>query len=223
MFRVFIFALILSSLLFSGTALALTAALDPGHGGFETGFAPAPRYEKEDVLAEKELDFQIALATAKALGEKGIKCWLTRDSDRYMGISERAEAAQSKKPSIFISVHESSGQGFNIYSSYSNAAGDDPAAYYGPLGRQRPFTAESEKLAKALRKSLEELFPGREVSYRVMPLPILNEIAAPALLLEVPNSSYLNYSGEDAKKLIAAAIAAGVESYEKGGNGTGTD
>ena len=204
-------------LIFPAGALALTVAIDAGHGGFETGIVQPPNNSNESFIPEKELNLQIAVETVKALAEKGIKSYLTRDSDRFMRISERAYAAQAKKPSLFISIHTSAGRGFNIYTSI--AGGDDPAGYYGPMGRQRPFIAESERLARELEEAIKELFPGEAFFYRQMPLPLLDQIAAPAIMIEAPNPLYFNYSGGDGTKLVAAAIAAGVVSYGEGENG----
>jgi len=199
--------------------MALTAAIDAGHGGFETGIVQPPNNSNERFIPEKDLNLELAIETAKALGEKGIKASLTRDSDRFLRIYERAYAAQAKKPSLFISIHTAGGADFNLYTAAPG--GDDPARYYGPMGRQRPFASESEKLARAVEQAIKDLLPGKTIFYRQMPLPLLNQIAAPALMIEVPDPLHFNYSEGQGAKLIAAAITAGVISYGEGANGSG--
>lgn len=75
-------------------------AIDPGHGGNDTG-AVGP-------TGVKEKDITLALARAlKAEIDKiaGMKAILIRDKDVYLSLSKRVEIAEQHKADLFISVH----------------------------------------------------------------------------------------------------------------------
>jgi N-acetylmuramoyl-L-alanine amidase len=141
------------------TALAVAArsgaagkvvALDPGHGGIETGAVA------NNGLAEKDVNLRIALELAVMLRSGGFVPVLTRNSDRRVNISgrdlngdgvvntdddlqARVDIANAAHADILISIHnngsaDSSMRGTTIY--YCDA---------------RPFSGEDIKLAASLR------------------------------------------------------------------------
>jgi N-acetylmuramoyl-L-alanine amidase len=85
-----------------------TVYLDPGHGGKDPGAVNKKlrAYEKDAVLS-------IALLTAKKIEElnPGIKVKLTRDSDDFIALGERAKIANNGKGDLFISLHLNSVKG----------------------------------------------------------------------------------------------------------------
>lgn len=78
----------------------IVIAVDAGHGGQDVGaIGPSGAYEKD-----------LALAVSRKLvdrinREKGMRGVLTRDSDRYLGLRERMNAARDAEADLFISVH----------------------------------------------------------------------------------------------------------------------
>lgn len=77
-----------------------TIAIDPGHGGDDTGVAgPGGTLEKQVTL---ELARRVkALIEARL----GIHVLLTREDDRRMGVDERAAFANNNKADLLISLH----------------------------------------------------------------------------------------------------------------------
>lgn len=79
-----------------------TVVIDPGHGGKDPG-APG----KTSATAEKH----IVLKISKLFGEKikkaypDVKVIYTRDSDKFIGLHERAMTARRNNADLFISVH----------------------------------------------------------------------------------------------------------------------
>lgn len=75
-------------------------AIDPGHGGYDSGaVGKHGTYEKDVVL-------QIARRLKKHIDNtKGMKAFLTRDSDKYITLRKRIEIARANGADLFISVH----------------------------------------------------------------------------------------------------------------------
>jgi len=75
-------------------------ALDPGHGGFDSG-ALGPTG-----LREKDVVLDIAHRAAPALAnELGIETMLTRDVDAFLPLEERTARANAYHADLFISIH----------------------------------------------------------------------------------------------------------------------
>ncbi len=73
--------------------------LDPGHGGNDAG-ATGPTGVKE-----KDVTLDVAKRAAKALGDAGLKAYLTRDDDRYVTLEERTARANQLGADLFVSIH----------------------------------------------------------------------------------------------------------------------
>ncbi|WP_390624919.1 N-acetylmuramoyl-L-alanine amidase [Pseudorhizobium xiangyangii] len=78
-----------------------TVALDAGHGGIDTGAIGT---------ATKTPEKSITLSFARALAEQlnkqpGTRAILTRDTDKFLSLSERVTLARQAKADLFISLH----------------------------------------------------------------------------------------------------------------------
>jgi N-acetylmuramoyl-L-alanine amidase len=103
-------------------------AIDAGHGGIDIGAVGGNTKTEEK---------GITLAFAKALAERlnkqpGIKAILTRDTDRYLSLSERVVIARQQHAQLFISLHADTLRQRNIRGStvytISDTASDNMAA-----------------------------------------------------------------------------------------------
>ncbi|MCC6523715.1 MAG: N-acetylmuramoyl-L-alanine amidase [Polyangiaceae bacterium] len=89
--------------------------LDPGHGGTDDG-AVGPTG-----LREKDVTLDIAHRAAPALAhELGIETLITRDTDTYVYLEERAARANAYHADLFVSIHcnateNGEARGFEIY------------------------------------------------------------------------------------------------------------
>ncbi|HAK42772.1 MAG TPA: hypothetical protein DCM59_08835 [Clostridium sp.] len=78
--------------------------LDPGHGGSDPGAAYGNLIEKDIVLVA-------ALTCRNVLAEHGVQVVLTRTTDTYVGLSQRAQIANNAKANYFVSIHCNAGGG----------------------------------------------------------------------------------------------------------------
>jgi len=74
--------------------------LDAGHGGKDPG-AMSPTLG----LREKDVVLDVAERLSKLLEREGFKVYLTRDSDKYVGLYNRAEIANELDADAFVSIH----------------------------------------------------------------------------------------------------------------------
>ena len=156
--------------------------LDAGHGGYDMGIMSSDLREKDVTLsAVKEIEASFV--------KKKISVFLTRKSDQFLSITDRAAAAAQKSPDIFLSLHLSVSDNFVIYTSFFEPEGPEPSAagFYNQMSVQRKFATKSKALAEAIGKGLKDEFK-TEIMFRELSLPLLNSIAAPAVLIELPKT-----------------------------------
>lgn len=72
--------------------------IDFGHGGSDSGAVNGLRYEKNDVLILGKLVVEL-------LRFNGEEIFMTRDRDRGISLSARADIANDKKCDYFVSIH----------------------------------------------------------------------------------------------------------------------
>ncbi|MBU4319539.1 MAG: N-acetylmuramoyl-L-alanine amidase [Thermodesulfovibrionales bacterium] len=173
--------------------------IDPGHGGYDSGIAG-------DDFKEKDIVLSIAREIESLLTKKGKKVFLTRKSDQFMSIKDRAVFANQKMAEIFVSIHVSSGEGFALYVPNISDTGYDPAAALYSLSlRQQRYLQKSRALGDGISKAVKEEF-NLNVIRREMPLPILNSAAAPAVLIEIPSFKVMNYDQKTRARLAEAMV-----------------
>ena len=80
-----------------------TVVIDAGHGGHDAGACAFGRKEKDINLA-------VALLTRKYIEQAHpeIKVYMTRSTDVFVGLQQRANFANRKKADLFISIHTNS-------------------------------------------------------------------------------------------------------------------
>ena len=99
-----------------------TVVIDPGHGGNDEGTAWYHVREKDTTLA-------VALRLEKLLQESGVKCVLTRSTDKYVSLDERVRIANRHPHSLLVSIH---------FNGSANAGASGFSTYYfsqSPSGR----------------------------------------------------------------------------------------
>ena len=132
--RIGLFLSVLCSLILAGSALALpTIVVDAGHGGHDRGGGPGQR------IPEKPYALDIAKRLRAALREAGFPVVMTRDGDYFVSLGGRCAVANSRRGSVFVSVHLNSGQregadGIETY-YYSGKSAGLAAAIHGRVVR----------------------------------------------------------------------------------------
>ena len=75
--------------------------IDAGHGGHDSGAIGGKKMEKTLVL-------QIAKRLAKQLQRRGYTVYMTRNSDRFLKLTQRTRIADKKDAKVFVSIHANS-------------------------------------------------------------------------------------------------------------------
>ncbi len=76
-----------------------TVVVDPGHGGKDPGAIGIRGVKEKDIV------LKIAREVKKELSRKGIDVYLTRKTDVFIPLSERARIANEKGADVFVSIH----------------------------------------------------------------------------------------------------------------------
>ncbi len=185
---------------FSGF-LSNSIVIDAGHGGYDFGII----FKEKN---EKDISLDIAKELSNALTRKGKRVFLTRKVDQYLQLSERISFTNLKKPDIFISLHLSNSGKFAIYLPYlENKTGSETLNEYSLEMKQKKYLSRSKELAESLIKVLKEEFK-EQIVLREMPLPLLNSIGAPAILIEFPSAQVTIYDQQRKTKIVNAIMKA---------------
>lgn len=104
--------------------MAIKIMLDPGHGGKDPGAVG-------NGLQEKVLTLDIAKRIKRILETEytGVEVRLTRESDIYLDLSERAKLANTWGADLFLSIHINAGGGTGWESYRYTAASAKTVAY----------------------------------------------------------------------------------------------
>jgi len=99
---------------FSPKTASGTVVIDPGHGGKDPGATSYHGYY------EKTVNLSIARKVASHLENRGVRVIMTRNSDIFIELNERADIANRAGADLFVSIHadahqSSSQNGYTIY------------------------------------------------------------------------------------------------------------
>ena len=172
--------------------------LDAGHGGKDVGTSYGNIYEKD-------INLSIALEIKECLEQEGIEVILTRSSDEFISLEERAAAANQTDAEVFVSIH------CNYYEDDSSVSGVE--GYYCSDSEEGKELAESILSTLGKNESITVRNAKSEEYY------VLEHTNMPALLLEVGYLSNFEerqqLSNGDYKKILSQEIAKGILSYFK--------
>jgi len=179
----------------------LSVMIDPAHGGTDKGI------QFSGDVYEKDITLTIALMVKKELASaEAVRVQLTRDSDRTMSIREREQAVKSAVPDLFIGIHTNAGfgkraSGFEIYfpgfKGQTQSEAGDSSVILKDMEKNK-YLNDSVRFAYILQKNLEQVFPRKGRGLREAPVPVLEGIARPALVIELGFAS----NSEDRKKMM---------------------
>ena len=219
-----------------GPSGRLLVILDPGHGGDDLG-AQGPKGHKE-----KDLVLALAETLATQLAEAGMEARLTRTTDCFVPLWDRARLANEAGADLFISLHLNAARtrqakGSEVY-FLTLGAGDRDAqetaarenagapATQGPENivagiledlSQKAYLQDSERLAVAIQAQLNLLGGIRQRGVKQAPFVVLRGAAMPAVLVE---TAFLSNPKEEARLMdprfrqkVAQAITRGVRRF----------
>lgn len=171
--------------------MAVTVALDAGHGGYDSGAVQDGRREKDDNLA-------LTLAVGEILQRNGVNVVFTRTEDVYDSPVRKAQIANESGADYFISFHRNSSPMENQYSGVETLLYDENGI--------------KAEMANAINAELAEVgFNNLGINIR-RDLAVLRRTQMPALLVEV---GFINTEADNALldarfEDVAQAIANGV-------------
>ncbi len=211
--------------------------IDPGHGGDDPGATSV-----SGEVAEKSLTLALAQELRERLVERGrVRVALTRDSDQYLALEQRAAIARQLGAALFVSLHMDSApnplaRGASVYSladvasdaesgRFANAqnrsgsiaagAGGSVGAVLADLALRSQMNASADLAARAVRRSAGRLSL-RPEPHRFAAFHVLRAVQSPAILFE---AGYISNAEDEAllrspehRARIVAALAEAIES-----------
>lgn len=177
----------------AGKKASGTVVIDPGHGGKDPGATSVRKYY------EKNINLIVAKKVAARLQAAGVKVIMTRSSDRFIELDDRAALANRYRADLFVSLHAD--------------AHEDKSQSGSSVYIARSASRKSNALARSINMNLQKLPMGnkgvRRANFRV-----LVKTKCPAVLVEM---GYLTNYSDSGKLLnkgiqnnIALAIANGI-------------
>jgi N-acetylmuramoyl-L-alanine amidase len=170
-----------------------TVVIDAGHGGKDPG---ATSYTGN---YEKSANLSIARKVASHLENRGVRVIMTRNSDTFIELNERAAIANRKGADLFVSIHcdshpTRSQNGYTIYVA-------------------RSASWSSKKVGAAIEQSMRQTGL-TDKGMRNQDFRVLVKTACPAVLVECgyltnPSEASLLYDS-DFQNRIARSIADGI-------------
>jgi N-acetylmuramoyl-L-alanine amidase len=214
-------------------------AIDPGHGGYDTG-AMGPHG-----LLEKNLCLDVALRLGQLIEEKNpdAEVVYTRKSDRHVSLEQRTAIANAANADLFISIHANSSdsreaRGVETYylslatsqdsmelATRENALAQSSLHDLPELIKKitrNEKTAESKQLAVDIQNQLSqrlELVSGRETNRGVKQAPfiVLTGANMPAVLSEISFVSNASDEslllGSSQRQRVAEGLYRGIAAY----------
>jgi len=118
----------------------LIVAIDPGHGGSDSGAVGHGMKEKDLTLSISEY------MQAELKKYTGVTTYMTRTSDTYVGLTTRVTRAANRGADVFISVHINYGGGYGAEVWYPNSSSYNYSAH-----------TEGKALSKKIQANLVKL------------------------------------------------------------------
>jgi N-acetylmuramoyl-L-alanine amidase len=141
-----------------------TICVDAGHGGKDPGAVAA------DGTYEKTVNLDIALQLRDLLRQAGVRVVMTRDSDYFVPLDERAEIANRAGADLFVSIH-------------NNAVGD--ASRRNMVRGTQTYYNEYQKFGNTVQFELAGLLRIGDSGTYSRGFAVLRRTAMPAVLVEV--------------------------------------
>lgn len=197
--------------------------IDPGHGGKDPG-ASNPKLG----LYEKNLTLDLARRLEKRLEALGYKVTLTRTSDKFIGLRERAEFANRVGADLFLSLHFNAvgTPSVNGIETFAMTPQGQPSSNRLNLTasdkRNYPGNANDTWNALAafyIQNEMLKATGADDRGFKRARFVVLRDVGCPAVLIEggfVTNPTEGRNVGSAAyRDKLANAITAGVLTYQK--------
>lgn len=178
--------------------------LDPGHGGHDIGTQSIskPRYQ------EKSLNLVTAQFVKGFLQQLGYQVFMTREDDTFISLDKRAQLANEKTPTLFVSIH---------YNSAPSAEAQGIEVFFYQSKEKQSRTLKSKRLAQAILKNVLTHTQAKSRGVKHANYAVIRETNMPAVLVEggfVTNEAELQHLKDPTYlKKLAWGIVSGIEEY----------
>ena len=176
-----------------------TVIIDAGHGGQDPGASAA------DGTTEKDLALAIALKVKSLNNNPHINVILSRESDKFITVVDRANIANASKADLFVSIHMDN----------DDTKKGTGATCYVPF-KKNLYINESSVLAKNILSSTNELFPKSTlITTKDRGIWVIENANMPAVLFEsgfISNPNDLKLVKANEEK-IANMLLGGINAY----------
>jgi len=173
--------------------LAKTVIIDPGHGGKDKG---AYWYG----ISEKTLTLDVAKKVETLLRNRGIKVLMTRKSDHYVSIQDRASIANKYSNAIFVSIH---------FNAHTNSSVKGIETFY--------LSSKGKKLASSIQSRLARRINTNDRGSKKYHYAVLRKTKGVAALVEcgfISNRWEGNRCASSwYKEILAQEITEGITAY----------
>ncbi|MCD8130201.1 MAG: N-acetylmuramoyl-L-alanine amidase [Lachnospiraceae bacterium] len=177
----------------AGSMTGITIVIDPGHGGEDPGCIVGP-------VQESDINLSMGLKIAELLEVSGAEVLLTRTSDEYLDLEERAALANDADADYFISLH------CNYYEDSSSISGLECYYYTG--------ASDGGLLADSILQYIDEYTQIETRKTEEQDLSVLRNTTMTAVLIEMGYLSNAQECGmlsrESYQEELAQAIAEGI-------------
>ena len=198
-----------------------TICLDAGHGGKDSG-------EIDSRYLEKKYTLLLALELAAVLKERGFHLILTRKSDEFVELTQRAALARHGGADLFVSLHYNASvtpvRGVEVYCL--TPAGINSSQQGGGRGGEATEPGNNQdgqniRLAWEVQKALVHSLPLEDRGVKRARYEVLCQAVMPAILIEGgymtdPSDAKRIYDARFRKRM-AVAIADGISAWGAAG------
>lgn len=201
--------------------------LDAGHGGHDPG-----RVNAHLKINEKMLTLDVARRARRLLEADGFRVVLTRESDTFIALPQRAAASNLVQADAFVSIHfnalpqDARTTGVEVYTfpprgqrsanSWGPGAKEDAEQHASPVHRVDGWSA---LLAHSLHGRLVGDLKAPDRGRKLMHLAVLRPLQAPGVLVEcgflTSEAEARRIATPEYRQQLAAALAAGIRDYAR--------
>lgn len=194
--------------------------IDAGHGGQDSGTV-------RDGVLEKDLTLDVALRLERLMQVGGVRTLLTRRTDEFVSLANRAAAANKERACVFVSIHFDDGTraaatGVNTYYAMHQRSTSPLLPSWLPFVQPvsaEPMNIESQSLAGFVQQAIVARTQAVDRGTRSEQFYVIANVRHPAVLVEggflSNNEDMSKLRTDDYRQQLAGAIGAGIMRYRE--------
>ena len=189
--------------------------LDPGHGGSDSGAV-------SNGLREKDLTLSVYNKVSSRLASLGYSVLTSRNTDKDVGLVDRADQANKSNADMFLSIHFNAGgrgASYGIETYYYKAHPEYIPAINKAKHNDPERLEKSRKLAQKIQQSLVRKTGAYDRGVKRETFAVLRETSIPSILVElgfIDNQAEANkIKTNEYQEKLADGIVDGIVEYYK--------